>query len=326
MPVRHKLTLLIVTGNLIGAILTYLYFSTIRANEPLAAGVPSFYGHLFFGIGTALLIFTFVSLTRLRSSYIFRIADNIISIKEVDDDTARKLKKDAIQFPSLTAGVTFLVWIIAGFIFGLLEPVITQALWGVKPPDLAECLRRFFGIVCLGGSVTALIIYFTTESVWRKSIPKFFPEGDLSHVPDAFKLNVKIRLLIVFLMISLVPLPILGITAYSKAQALHTADAIVRTQIMSSLRVEIIFITAIAVAVSLILSLFVSRSVSGPLKSLENAIKEVEGDNLDVSVEIVSNDEIGAVAEGFNRMVRGVERIRINKGIIWEISQPGDTR
>lgn len=70
---------------------------------------------------------------------------------------------------------------------------------------------------------------------------------------------------------------------------------------------EIIVITAICVAASIVLSTFVSKSVSIPLDKLENAMKEVEKGNLDVRVEIVSNDEIGSVTEGFNTMVAGLK-------------------
>jgi len=310
---KSKITLLIATGNIIGAILTYLYFSTIRQVHEVRLDVPPFYNDLFFSIVTAILVITFVSVMRRHSSNLFKVAEDKISIESLDETSAHRLKRDAIQLPPVVAGITFLVWILAGFIFGLLEPVITQILYGVNPPDLAECLRQFFGIACVGGSITSLIIYFTTESIWRKAVPKFFPEGDLSQVRDAFKLNVRIRLLIVFLAISLVPLPILGIVAYCKAIALHTADAITRTQIMSSLLVEIIFITAISVVTSLMLSLFVSKSVSVPLKKIEDAMKEVKNENLNVRVEIVSNDEIGAVAEGFNRMVNGLKESELLK-------------
>jgi len=78
----------------------------------------------------------------------------------------------------------------------------------------------------------------------------------------------------------------------------------VRSQLLSSLFVEIIVITAICVAASIVLSIFVSKSVSIPLDKIKNAMKEVEKGNLDMRVEIVSNDEIGSVTEGFNIMVK----------------------
>ena len=54
-------------------------------------------------------------------------------------------------------------------------------------------------------------------------------------------------------------------------------------------------------------SLFVSKSVSAPLKEMEMAMKEVEKGNLDVHIRVVSNDEIGALGEGFGRMIKGLK-------------------
>ena len=238
---------------------------------------------------------------------LYQIANDEVSIDSIDKESAQILKRKAIQLPASIAVISFLVWILAGFIFSLLHPVVTQILYGIDLPDLTICLKQFFGITCIGGSITALFIYFTTENHWRRAIPKFFPEGDLSQVKDAFKLHVHGRLFIVFVAISLVPLPLLGIVAYTKAQALHNADAIVRAQLLSSFLMEVIIITVICVTFSIVLSVFVSKSVSIPLHKLEKAMKEVEKGNLDMCVKIVSNDEIGSVTEGFNLMVKGLK-------------------
>ena len=304
---RLKITFLIIVGNSIGACLTYLYFSNIIQIHQAQQNLPPYYADLFFVIGTGVLIFSFVWIMSRSFFRLYQVANDKVSIGSMDGTSAQRLKREAIQFPSVIAGVCFLVWILAGFIFGLLQPVISQILYGVDPPDLIECLKQFFGIACIGGSITTLFIYFSIEKHWRKAIPKFFPEGDLSQVKDAFKLHVHGRLLIVFVAISLVPLPLLGIVAYTKAQALHKADAIVRAQLLSSFLMEVIIITVICVTFSIILSVFVSKSVSIPLDKLEDAMKDVEKGNLDVRVEIVSNDEIGSVTEGFNLMVKGLK-------------------
>ena len=304
---RLKITFLIIAGNSIGAILTRLYLLILHQPSYVRHDIPPYYDILFFIIGSTVLILSFVGIMWRSFTPLYQVAKDEVSIDNMDGVSAQILKRKAIQLPTYIAVVSFLVWILAGFIFGLLQPVISQILYGVDPPDLIECLKQFFGIACIGGSITALFIYFTIEKHWRKAIPKFFPEGDLSQVKDAFKLHVHGRLLIVFVAISLVPLPLLGIVAYTKAQALHKADAIVRAQLLSSFLMEVIIITVICVTFSIILSVFVSKSVSIPLDKLEDAMKDVEKGNLDVRVEIVSNDEIGSVTEGFNLMVKGLK-------------------
>ena len=304
---KLKIIFLIVVGNSIGAILTRLYFSVIYQPSYVQESIPPFYKDYFFLIGSSALIFVSIWIMRRSFVHLFQVASDKESIESMDESFGLILKRKAIQLPITIAVVSFIVWILAGFIFGLLQPVVNQIIYEANPPDLINCLRQFFGITFIGGSITALFIYFTIENHWRRAMPKFFPEGNLSQVKDAFKLRVHDRLLIVFVAISLVPLPLLGIVAYTKAQALNKADAIVRAQLLSSFFMEVIIITVICVVFSIVLSVFVSKSVSNPLDKLEDAMKDVEKGNLDVQVEIVSNDEIGSVTEGFNLMVKGLK-------------------
>jgi len=304
---RRTIIFLIVVGNAIGAVLTRFYFLIIYQPSWVKLELSHYYDAIFFLISTSFLLSSSVWVARRLFSPLYKIANEEVSINSIDKESAQILKKKAIQLPAYIALISFLVWILAGFIFSLLHPVVSRILYGIDIPDLTICLKQFFGITFVGGLITALFLYFTIEKYWRRSIPKFFPEGDLSHVKDAFKLQVHDRLYITFIAISLVPLPLLGIVAYTKAQALHKADAIVRAQLLSSLFVEIVIITVICVSFSIVLSIFVSTSVSIPLNKLENAMKEVEKGNLDVRVEIVSNDEIGSVTEGFNLMVKGLK-------------------
>jgi len=313
MTMGRKLLLLNITVNPLGGFLTFLYFNYISPGFHRRPEISHTQGYLIFVIGTGALVCIFYWFIRRWTGPLIRLVEGETPVDALDSLRASKLKRRAIQFAPFLAVTTFVAWIFAGFIFGFLEPVFSQVFLGAAPRDLIECLRVFFAITVIGGTIAALVIYFAAENMWRKVVSRFFPEGDLSQVKEAFKVSVKMRLMVVFLAISLFPLPLLGAAAYTKAQALHTADAIMRTQIMASLLLEVIFITIICVATSLLLSIFVAKSVSDPLRNLESAMKEVEEENLDVRVEIISNDEIGSVAEGFNHMVRGLEESQFVK-------------
>jgi adenylate cyclase len=309
----RKLLLLNITINPVGAFLTFLYFRYISPGFHGQPEMSHAQSYLIFAIGTGVVICIFYWFIRRWTDPLIRVVEGQTPMDALDSISVPRLKRRAIQFAPFIALTNFVAWIFAGFIFGFLEPVFSQVFLGAAPRNLIECLRVFFGITVIGGTIAALVIYFTAENMWRKVVARFFPEGDLSQVKEALKVSVKMRLIVVFLAISLFPLPLLGAAAYTKTQALHTADAITRTQIMSSLLLEVIFITAICVATSLLLSIFVAKSVSDPLKTIENAMKEVEEENLNVRVEIISNDEIGSVAEGFNHMVRGLEESQFMK-------------
>lgn len=70
----------------------------------------------------------------------------------------------------------------------------------------------------------------------------------------------------------------------------------------------IIFLTASGIAAFLIY--FFSRTISKPIKNLTNALAEVAKGNLDVKVEITSEDEIGRLSGLFNKMVMELKESR----------------
>ena len=305
---RLKLTLLSVIGNLMGALLTFLYFSfvSVGPDSTLREG-PSIHYVIFFVIGTG-LIFLVIMVTLNRWSHpLDEFFKSKLSINDISGPSAEQLRRKALQNIPVIAGSSLIAWVMAGFIFGMLQPAILETFFGMPSITLSESLGRIFGITCIGGSFTVLFIYFCGESLWRKELPSFFPEGDMSRVSGAFKLSVRVRLFVVFLMISLLPLTVLSVSAYYKSQALLSADAVMGGHIISELVFQIFFITALGVAMSLVLSLFLSNSVSAPLKEMEKAMKEVEKGNLDVCIRIVSNDEIGGLGEGFARMIKGLK-------------------
>jgi class 3 adenylate cyclase len=74
-----------------------------------------------------------------------------------------------------------------------------------------------------------------------------------------------------------------------------------------------VLLAVTGLAVSVRLASFVANSVAGPLRQLQASMARVEQGALDTACPVVSNDELGEVAEGFNRMVAGLrdrERIR----------------
>jgi len=299
----RRITFLLPLINVIGATFTYVYFSSILELRYVKSVIPSYYSPLYFVVGTALLIGTFKVGSRRSVKALFAIANGDIAIESIEESERYHLQREALQFPLVVSVITFAVWVLAGFIFGLLEPLITAKLFSVEMPGLIYGIRRFLGIALFGGGATTLIIYFVLEYEWRKYMPRFFPEGRLSRVKHAFRFTVRKRFLIVFLGVILTPMPVLGLTIYTRIQALHAADAVTRSRLMTALAGELTFIIIDALVVCLVLAYFFSKSISEPLLQIKNVIKEVEKNNLDTRVEIVSNDELGEVAEGLNQMI-----------------------
>jgi len=289
-------------GNLLGGVVSFFYFRFIdyRASE-----VP--------GVGLAEIVYSVVAFGFLFAiGYVLgrRWAAPLTDWSERRDlsSAARELvRRRALLLPYALAGISAIGWLLAGILWGFFWPLLS----GTFEPGRA--LRAFFGNAIIAGGVTCTFIFFAVEHRWRRRLPAFFPDGDLSAVPRVPRFRVRARLLAIFLLISIVPLSLLGIMAYTRALALVGADAATAAAIVAGLRMIIAFLLAIGIAAAVGLSIFAANSVAGPLRRLESAMAEVGRGALDRHCPVVSTDEIGAVAEGFNRMLHGLREREIVK-------------
>jgi class 3 adenylate cyclase len=292
-------------GNLLGALVTYLYFSVI--DLPLGQAPPGFtrVGVLFFAGGMLLLGGTGTWLgfrtARPVAAWMARPAAERAAGPPV------AVRRSVLMMPWHMAGIALLGWALAGVLFGVVGTLVT----GTFTP--ARALRAAFGITVVAGSVTTAFIFLLTEHVWRRRLPEFFPRGELSAVPGVLRLSVLTRLLAAFALVSVVPLAVLGIQAYVRASAIEGAEPAASAALLHGMLVFILFMLGIGGLVSVGLAVFVGRSVAGPLRDLEAAMRDVARGDLGARCAVVGTDEIGGVTEGFNRMVEGLrerERIR----------------
>jgi len=290
-------------GNALGALLTFLYFTYIETGFKAGSrGLPIHY-FIYFIVAVSLIFLIVRLFGRRFFPSVFQDANGKTSLNDLDEVSVERMKRTALNRVPLEAGVTLLAWLLAGFLFGFLQPVFFQSVFGMSDLSMTDGFRIFMGTIFVGGSVTTLFVFFASERVWRTEIARFLPTGGLDQVEGAFKLSVKTRLLIVFLVIGLVPLTVLGVNSCIKVSILLSTGPEMGPQIISGLLRMIIFLMAIGVLLSIGLAILVSESVSKPLSDMEEAMKSVAHGSFDVRIPVVSNDEIGAVSEGFNRMI-----------------------
>ena len=235
---------------------------------------------------------------------IARVAAEGPALQEPEAALARRR---ALLFPYFLALVSFSGWTMAGLIFGIVLPFAMGHL------SARAALRGIVGVTVIAGSVTTAFIFFSSEHMWRRRLPFFFPAGDLSAVARVPRLGVRARLLAIFLLTSVVPLAVLGILAYTRALALVGADPAVAAEIVDGLRLATAFLLVVGIVAAVGLALFAANSVAAPLKDVVAAMAQVERGRLDGLCPVVSTDEIGAAAEGFNRMLHGLREREIVK-------------
>jgi class 3 adenylate cyclase len=298
----RQLGLLLIVGNLAGALLDFFYFQFIDASSPSAdqrmrGGTLTYFVVVF----AAAAGIVFLLLRRWRRPLLDWLRHGpSAGVPEA------LVRRRALTLPYAMAALSLTGWTLAGLAWGVVWP------WLLGTLSTGTAIRQLFGITMVGGSVTTAFVFFSVEHVWRRRLPLYFPRGDLSATREVARVNVRARLMVIFLLVSLLPLSLLGVICYTRAGALVGTDPTLADMLLGRLLIFIVFMLLVGGLVAIGLAVFVSRSVAGPLRDLEVAMGEVGQGNLLVRCPVVSNDEIGRVTEGFNRMVEGLrERDRI---------------
>jgi len=257
-------------GNLLGAIAAFLYFRVVdpAATSGSRAGLPEVIWSI--GIFAAL-----VGIGQRYGSRWMAPIGRASGGEPLSPGEAALVRRRALLFPYFLAGLSFTGWVMAGLIYGVAIPFLMGHLF------LPQAARQVFGLIAIAGSVTTAFIFFTSEHVWRRRLPFYFPEGDLRAVPRVPRLSVRTRLLTIFLLVGVMPPAILGILSYTRALGLQGADATTAAEIIANLRVTILFLVGVGIAAAIGLSIFAANSVAAPLRDVEAAMAEVERGRLD---------------------------------------------
>lgn len=291
-----------IVSNLLGATLTFFYIRFVDPEIAVAAGRVGLWEVAYtVGAFAALVAVAYAFATRWLAPLLAQQARRA----DVPAAEAPLLRRRALLAPYMFAGVTLTAWVLAGIIWGVVWPLLIGGF------EIRRSLRLFFGITVVAGTVATAFSFLIEEHQWRRVMPAFFPRGDISAVPGVPRLPVRLRLLVIFLLISVIPLAVLGALAYNTAQALLQADPARAASLVEGLGVLILFIVVVGILAAVGLAVFAAHSVAGPLRRLEEAMAAVGRGELDASCPVVANDEIGAVAEGFNRMLGGLREREI---------------
>lgn len=285
---RARLGLVNLSANVVGAVLTFVYLRILDYQpERREVTAPEL---AFFVIGLTVLIGA-GQLLGLRWTAPLRRG-----LPAASPDLQRR----AVLVPWVFAGITLAGWTCAGLVWGVGWPLLA----GTFNPRLAA--RGIFGITCVAGTVTTALVFFWIEHRWRRILPAYFPDGDLSGVRGTLRLPVRVRLLVIFLLASVIPLAVLGVVTFTRAAAIPNADPATAADLVSSVLVLSAFMLAVGGAAAVGLAVFVSASVATPLALVTASMAEVARGRLDAAAPVLGNDELGAVASGFNRMVQGL--------------------
>lgn len=298
--IRRLVDTVTLTGNALGAILIFVYFAFVHSHLELALTARDrTIMIVYFAVMTSVLILGLFALGRRLFRPLWQDLGQGGHARANEDLSI--VAGRVMDAPLYSAGMTAVGWVSAGFIFGL-QPLV---LWQHHENVWSIALKTFFGCVFVGGPFTLLFVYFVLEWRLRKRLPAIFPSASLRTMPPSVRVNVLPRMLLVSLMIGILPVTIVSFLTLSQIEAIQAGKAEI-SSFLAHMPGVIVFLLSLAVISAVGLSLLMASSVSDPLRHAGFAMDRVREGDLDVTVPVISNDEIGIMSEGFNRMVAGL--------------------
>ncbi len=304
-------------ANFAGACIVTSYFVFFDQVFPAQLVQDTFYvvGIMFVGLVIIAIIFFSTWQKDLN-----RFADLKGLDREIDPVLQKKAQRKILDFPYVAALMSLFNWFLAAITMTTYSLILDSGEGASYTAGLIEGLRVFIGVI-IAGIITCAIIFFTTESQCKKIWPDFFPEGGLARTPGAFRLKLRTRILVIFVLASILPLILMAVLSYNKARMMLVMDP---AEVIQSLLYLTAFLLIVTLAVAMILSRTFSTGIVDPVRRMEAAMARVEKGDLAATVTVNSNDELGALAENFNQMAEGLKdryRLRQSLDLAKEVQQ-----
>jgi adenylate cyclase len=198
----------------------------------------------------------------------------------------------ALRTPLVAARTSGVAWAVGAVLFGILNVFVLSPGVGI---GIAI-------VIALGGLSTAALLYLIAERGARKLTAAALAAG-MPNRPVAP--GVRTRLLAAWALGT--GLPLLAIVALAIGGWAGSRASI------DELSQSVLFICLVALAVGLLATLAVARSIAEPVAVVRKAMARVERGDLEATVRVDDGSEVGLLEAGFNRMAHGLrerERLR----------------
>lgn len=287
--VRRNLELIVITANLIGALLAVTFFSLEAYATATNTAGQSY-------IGNGPLIAILIIAGTLIGNWLTRPLNQWYDAADNNRPLTPQIQRQALNNPLNSALISLSMWTVAG----------TVSAWSVRTEGISPVLTVFMGMVGVAGPVTALLIYFATERVWSPEIPLFFPTRQPSEL-NTFRLSVRRRLFVP----SITELVIMLIMTLNVAAAVGQATRLAaasRASLLQTMLHRQYFLFGIAILVAISLTLTLGRHLANAVENLRRNMIKVRQGELEAALPVTSNDELGDLAAGFNAMIKGLQQ------------------
>jgi adenylate cyclase len=199
-------------------------------------------------------------------------------------------REETLRFPQRLATVYTVPWLGAALVFAV-----------VSGGESSAFAFEVGATVALTGLTTGAVAYLIVERLLRPVVATALAGAPLRRYRSP---GVGSRALLTWVLASAIP--VAGIVAIAIASFGEPIS-------LAELRLTALALGGVALAVGLLATFLLARSITVPLRALRGALQRVEEGDLDAEVRVIDATEIGFAQAGFNRMVVGLrerERVR----------------
>ncbi|ADK85665.1 putative methyl-accepting chemotaxis sensory transducer [Desulfarculus baarsii DSM 2075] len=212
-------------------------------------------------------------------------------------------QRKIINAPLTLSLLTLVNWTVNSLVLAAVRYVDYVPIKG-DSGQLGEAGYVLAGVLA-AGVVASCVVFFYADHLFRPIRSYFFRGGEILHVQNVFHLSVRTRLVVAFLTGGVFPLLSLVVMVHRKTSQLVQTNPWAIPETVFNMQ---IFAVVIALALIVFLIFMIERSVSEPLEGIHRAMGKVRDSSEDVPmVPVTSNDELGYLADSFNKMLQGIE-------------------
>ncbi len=280
----------------------YTMISGARAEVALLKRLSMHPMALIVGVGLPLLI---IGLGVILARYLSKPMWAWYVSTESEKPPSVRVQRLALGLPFRIARFTFIIW----FLVGLLEFLILWPFWGdvlISHEAYWTHVTLSLSLMSLAGPITAILIYFAVERLWRSELSLFLGEM-LPHDISEHSMTFRQRLLYIFVL-GILPMAFMAVEAYNQAGRIVASPD---PGLLRELLYKEIYLVALWMLVMGVLAITLGRSMVEAVETLRQKMRAVCEGDLESHIPVVSNDEFGDLAAGFNAMVDGLRQERV---------------
>ena len=222
--------------------------------------------------------------------------------------TEEKIERRAVSLPTVMAAASLGGW---GLNSILLIPLSFLAKSSLGISIRIIVITILVGNILIGIS-SFTCVYLILERLNQKLLlPIFFPNGKVSSVHVPFRPTFRVLLFMSFIVSTFLPISYLvyGITCLLMAYDIPMHKGL-------------LFVVSFLLVFAILISLMLSRKIVRPLERLTSATKRIAAGDYTEKLSIITNDEMGNLADTFNDMTESLAEKEFMRDTFGKVVDP----